>query len=155
MPALYKRTLTPTPGKEDSWRCVSRVNACRLFKAGSRASRAAASIDHALAGAPYGALWQAVWQGRVSIHWAFWSLFVAPLFLFSMLAVTFKSPLMLGVIDLITVIWVAFAITLIWRSGAMHSGWAFTPNLYRLAMVIYATPLVLIVAGIFVSGLTL
>lgn len=106
------------------------------------------SLHKWIIGLPGGAVWDAAWRGVLSVHWAFWALFVSPLLLLSLLAVVIRSPIILGMIDMVTISWVVFSYVLVWRCGYIHSGWAFTPNMYRVAMSIYGAPLLGIILGV-------
>lgn len=146
-----KRLLSPFPGQEQHWRIMSRAYAKDAFARDTVWRRLSGRGFNFVGKLPSGALWQAAWQGRIGVHWAFWSLFIAPVFLFSTAAFLLNSPIMLGIMDMMTVLWVIFATVMVWRAGLIHAGWAFTPNVYRLIMLIYAIPLASMIFGILLS----
>jgi hypothetical protein len=146
-----KRLLSPFPGQERQWRILTHAYTNTLFAKDTVWRRLSCRGFDFVGKLPAGPLWQALWQGRVGVHWAFWSLFIAPIFLFSMAALLVSYPLVLGVIDMMTVLWVVFATVMVWRAGLIHTGWAFTPNIYRLFMLFYAIPLAAMIIGIFLS----
>lgn len=114
--------------------------------------RLAQALERQLARLPWADLWLAAWHGKLNAHWAFWGLFVSPLFVLS-LVTTQLGGIGLLVMDVVSVIWMVFAFLLVWRSGAGHTGWGVTPVLYRVGMISFLLPLVLMLVGLALSSL--
>lgn len=145
--------FVPSAQAAKDWHAISLGMAKHQLRSNNRLGAALSNSFHKrIIGLPGGAVWDAAWTGLLSVHWAFWALFVSPLLLLSLLAVVVRSPFMLGMIDMVTILWVIFSFVLVWRSGYIHSGWAFTPNLYRVAMSIYGAPLLVIILGVLFGG---
>lgn len=139
MPAL---PFAPPLHATKQWQLLTGFHVQKSLKP---AGRYAMAVDRQLHRLPWSDLWLAAWHGQLSIHWAFWCLFVAPLLALSMMAVHFDGVGLL-IMDVVSAFWMAFSFLLVWRSGAGHMGWGAAPVLYRVVMVAFLLPLSLMVA---------
>ncbi|CAM3790487.1 hypothetical protein VRRI112168_00600 [Vreelandella rituensis] len=123
----------PPPRSATLLRHLAATRARHFHRSQNRKHKPVESLLERLPGA---AVWQLAWRGEVSVHWAFWSLFIMPFFIFAGLAGTVPVS-MTAVVYRVLVLWLCFALVMTWRAGGMHPGWASTPILYRVFMCLH------------------
>lgn len=113
--------------------------------------RVSEKVMMALDAVPANAVWLYAWQAYMSVHWAFWCLFIVPAIGLGLLAGIINSPIIVGIIDILSVLWVLFSTTLVWRAGLVHAGKAFMPMIYRVFTLFITLPLTFGVIGVFIE----